>query len=32
LLEVQRRCHVIGELMEEEFFAHRALSAQETVP
>jgi uncharacterized alpha-E superfamily protein len=32
LLEVQRRCYVIGELMEEEFFAHRALSAQETVP
>ena len=29
LLEIQRRCYRIGERIEDEFFAHRPLTAQE---
>ena len=31
LLEVQRRCYRIGDLIEHEFFAHRPLTAQEAM-
>jgi len=31
LLEIQRRCYRIGDLVEHEFFAHRPLTAQEAM-
>jgi uncharacterized alpha-E superfamily protein len=29
LLDIQRRCYRIGDRVEDEFFAHRPLTAQE---
>ena len=31
LLDMQRRCYRIGERVEDEFFAHRPLTAQEVM-
>ncbi len=31
LLDLQRQCYAIGELIEEEFFAHRPLTAQDVL-
>jgi uncharacterized alpha-E superfamily protein len=31
LLDIQRRCYRIGDLVEDEFFAHRPLTAQEVM-